>query len=113
MALHEATIKPGKPFVIGATGMADILQCLRVIVGTMVYSVPLDRGFANNGKLIDSPAPYGADLRLAELAEAITKYEPRVKVRNLALSAQGTAEDLMDGRIFPVVTFELAEGVEL
>lgn len=111
--LHELLIKPGEPLIFGATGITDILQCLRVIVTTIAYSVPMDRAFANSGKLVDAPAPCGVDMLLAEIMDAIGKYEPRVRVRAVSLSGEGTASDLMDGRVFPVVTFEIKEGVEL
>lgn len=113
MAEHEYIATPA-PLIIGATGLEGLHQCLRIIVTTFIYSVPLDRGFATTGSFIDSPLPHAVAQRLAELTEAIAKYEPRVKITSLRLTEpEAKLEDLMEGRIFPVIRFELKEGVVL
>lgn len=132
MAAHEFIAAPA-PLVIGATGLEGLHQCLRIIVTTLIYSVPLDRGFAVTGSFIDAPLPYAVAQRLAELTEAIEKYEPRVKIISLRLAKHSevrnrdsdqreerpltepdaSLDDLMEGRVFPVVRFELREGVVL
>lgn len=102
------------PLVIGATGLEGLHQCLRIIITTLIYSVPLDRGFASTGSFIDAPLPYAVAQRLAELTEAIEKYEPRVKIIHIRLTEpEAKLEDLMEGRVFPVIRFELKEGVTL
>jgi len=102
------------PLVIGATGLAGLQQCLRLIVSTVTHSVPLDRAFATTGSFIDAPLPQAAARHLADLAEAIERYEPRVKVISLRLTEpEAKLEDLMEGRVFPVIRFELKDGVVL
>lgn len=101
-----------RPLVIGATGLEDIEQCLRVIVSTFIYSVPMDRAFAVGGKFLDAPSPVVIAHKIRDIADAIEKYEPRVEVTNIDYSAIEAA-DLMDGRLFPVITFRVKDGVEL
>lgn len=113
MSEREFIVAPA-PIVIGATGLEGLHQALRIIITTLIYSVPLDRGFATTGSFIDAPLPHAVAQRLADLTEAIEKYEPRVKIISLRLSEPGAKlEDLMEGRVFPIIRFELKEGVEL
>ena len=113
MSEQEFIVAPA-PIIIGATGLEGLHQCLRIIVTTLIYSVPLDRGFASTGSFIDAPLPYAVAQRLAELTEAIEKYEPRVRITHLRLTeSDAKLDDLMEGRVFPVIRFELKEGVEL
>jgi phage baseplate assembly protein W len=98
------------PLVIGAQGMDDIVQCIRVIVLTSWFSCPLDRGFANTASFVDSPLPHAVAARMAELTEAIEKYEPRVRVTSIKF--QPRADEAVDGRLFPVIRFRLKEGKE-
>lgn len=100
------------PVTIGATGMNSVRQCLRTILRTLTYSVPLDRGFANDGNMIDSPAPNKTAQLAASLIDAIEKYEPRVSVASVTFEAL-TKEQHMQGVVRPVVRFSLREGVEL
>jgi phage baseplate assembly protein W len=112
-AAHELIAAPA-PLAIGATGLDGLLQCLRIIVTTLVWSVPLDRKFAATGSYIDAPLPYAVAQRLAELTEAIERYEPRVKVISLRLTDPAAKlEDLMEGRVFPVINFQVRDGVVL
>lgn len=110
---RELEIKPA-PIVIGAAGLEGLFQCLRIIVTTTVYSVPLDRAFAVTGSFIDSPLPHATARLMAELIAAVEKYEPRVRVETVSFSdPRTTREDLMEGRAYPILRFELREGVEL
>lgn len=97
------------PLVIGATGMTEILQNIRMIIATHMYSVPLDRGFAHDPAFLDSPAPAVTARLTASLMDAIEKYEPRVKVMEIDLG-QG---DFMAGALAPKIIFYLKNGVEL
>lgn len=113
MGEYELTGNPA-PIVIGATGLAGLQQALRIIMSTIMYSVPLDRAFASTGSFADAPLPHAAAARIAELTEAIEKYEPRVTVSHLRFtSGQGAINGLGDGRVFPVLRFRLRPGVTL
>lgn len=109
------TVIPGATLRIGATGMEALLQNIRVIVLTTMYSVPLDRGFAHVGDFIDSPSPLVTARLVARLTDAIEAREPRVAVQRISLEPadQSGTEAVMQGRLYPRVTFELKEGVTL
>lgn len=98
------------PLVIGAAGMAEILQNIRMIIATHMYSVPLDRGFAYDPAFLDSPAPAATARLTGELMDAIEKYEPRVEVTEIDVSG---AANPMTGSLAPKIVFHLKKGVEL
>lgn len=99
----------GAPLRFGLTGLEDIDQCVRLIVATLAYGVPLDCAFAGKGAYIDSPLPHETALRIAELTEAIEKYEPRVRVLSISFAAR--PDDAHDGRLYPRIRLRVKEGV--
>lgn len=105
MAQEYEMIADNAPIEIGATGLADVMQCIRTIVRTLAYSVPMDRTFASAGSYIDSPLPHAVAARIAELTEAIERHEPRVTVTSIRLAA--APGEAMDGRLRPVIRFRL------
>lgn len=111
----ETTVLPGAALRIGATGMEALLQNIRIIVLTTMYSVPLDRGFAHVGDFIDSPSPLETARLVVRLTDAIEAKEPRVRVRRITLepAEQNGMEAAMQGRLYPHICFDLKEGVEL
>lgn len=118
---------PLPPLSIGATGIDAVAQNIRVIVTTLAWSVPLDRAFANTGTYIDAPTPYAVARKIAELTEAIEAREPRVHVTKISFAEDGEGhatrdagpsgtsgtEATMQGRLYPRISFELKQGVEL
>ena len=98
--------------VIGATGMTAILQNIRMIIASTLYSVPLDRGFAYDNSFLDSPAPIVTARLTSILMDAIEKYEPRVEVEAIDF-AQSASTTLMLGELKPKIVFHLKEGVEI
>ena len=109
MATEFEVIADTAPVSIGARGMDDITQCIRYIVRTTVFSVPLDRDFATTGSYVDSHLPQATAARMAELAEAIERLEPRVRVSSISFSPEAGAA--MDGVLTPIIRFRLREGV--
>ncbi len=85
----------------GATGTAEILQNIRMILATVVFSCPLDRGFAWNPD-VDAPINVVQATQTARIVEAIRKYEPRAQVVNV--SYQGD----LSGVLRPVVKVVIA-----
>lgn len=100
-----------KPILIGAQGMDEIEQNIRLIIATRSFSVRLDCPFAGEGSYIDSPLPHATALRMAEVMEAVEKYEPRVNV--LSVSFEPEPDAAMDGILFPRLRFTLKDGVSL
>lgn len=100
-----------QPLVIGATGMEAIIQNIRMILMTLRFSIPLDRGFAHDGRMIDAPAPQDAWRKTRELIDAIEKYEPRVRVEKIEFVYHDIENQLQEGTLTPKVTFSLKKGV--
>lgn len=99
------------PLTIGATGIAAIEQNIRIIVTTLAYSVAMDRGFAHVGAFIDAPTPYEVARRIADITEAIEDKEPRVAVERISLKP--SADEAMQGRLYPKITYRVKDGVTL
>ncbi len=111
---QELIIYRDAPLVFGAAGVRALLQNVRVIVLTMLGSVPLDRAFGHDGRMIDSPAPRVTARLVSELTDVIERYEPRIVVDAIHLDEERHGRGvLMDGRLTPRITFHLREGVEL
>ncbi|MBQ3170958.1 MAG: hypothetical protein IJB53_03450 [Mailhella sp.] len=98
------------PIVIGATGMEEIAQNVRMIVLTCTGSVPLDRAFAHGPAYIDAPSPFEVARLISRLTSAIEKYEPRVKVESIYLEDSSTM-DAMQGKIVPRIKISVKEGI--
>ncbi len=96
--------------VFGAAGHVEILQNVRMILRTMVWSVPMDRAFAGDGSIIDTPSPFQAARAMANVAEVVESNEPRVTVTKVSFVDAGTAEG-MEGRLIPQVTVRVKDGV--
>ena len=95
------------PLKIGAVGMDAIIQNIKIILLTFVYSVPLDRSFANTIKMLDSPAPAHTARLTAQIVDALEKYEPRIKVRKVEFVYEEISEQLMQGRMIPKITYSV------
>lgn len=118
MPALELIITENPAVTIGARGVAGLLQCVRMIVLTQMASIPLDRDFAWEDRLVDSPVPRGTARQIGALIAAIERYEPRVKVDRVAFvqdaaTPQSRKQDYMDGRLTPKITFHLRDGVDL
>lgn len=70
-----------------ASEYVEILQNIRTILATPVYSVPLDRSFGVNAVFVDMPMPIAKAKIGQEIVTAIRKYEPRVTVTRITWEA--------------------------
>lgn len=82
----------------------EILQNVRTILATSVYSVPLNRAFGVNAELLDLPLPVAKAKLSAQIIQAIQKFEPRVEVTRVSFTGDGAA-----GRLQPTVRLRLKE----
>ena len=94
--------------VIGARGIEDVLQCVKLILSTPKGSVPLDRDFGVDWSMVDRPVGEVSQILKAHIASQIHKYEPRVKVKKVEL----TGEELPDGRIKVRVLIEVRDNAD-
>ncbi|EGJ51838.1 GPW/gp25 family protein [Desulfocurvibacter africanus] len=104
----EVTTTP-VPLVIGATGLTEILQNVRVILGTPKGSVVLDRAFGVDMGWLDAPTPEAKARCAASMVQAVQRYEPRVSVARI--DWRNDATDAGEGRLKPVLRIRVKEGV--
>lgn len=81
----------------------SVLQNIAVILSTRKGSVPLYRDFGLNMEFLDKPAPVARVMMIAEVREAIERWEPRATVVGVSFS-----EDLSNpGLLIPTVEVEI------
>lgn len=94
------------PLTIGAAGIEEIAQNVRIILGTIQGTVPLDRSFGVPSDLVD--APVSEAMRHAPaIAAAVEKYEPRCNVTHISFDGA----EAMDGILRPTLKIRVKAGV--
>lgn len=86
-----------------STEYAEILQNIRTILATPVFSVPLDRDFGIDLTFLDKPMPVARAKAATELIQKIRQYEPRVEVTSVTWEAEE------DGILKPKVQVKIVE----
>jgi hypothetical protein len=96
-----------------ATVVEEVIQNVRTILTTTVYSVPLDRMFGLNPDMLDLPLPLAMARLTAEIVAVVEKFEPRAAVTKVMFGAVKAQEDkeaeAMDGRLSPTVSLRIKE----
>lgn len=95
----------GKIKIAPATRTEEILQNVQNIVSTPKGSVPLDRAFGISTEFVDKPLAVSKAMFTAEIVEAVSLYEPRAKVLEVAFEEDENR--LVDGRLIPRVEVEI------
>jgi len=83
----------------------EVLQNVAMILATPKFSVPLDRDLGMTNQFLDKPTPAAQALMIAEIVDAIEKYEPRATVEEVKFR-QGSGE----GALIPVVEVSINGG---
>lgn len=91
---------------LGATGVARIIQRVRMILSTVKGTLPLDRDFGVDGAPLDKPLPVAQALLSAGVVAAIEANEPMVTVLSVAFADDGRSGD---GALLPVVRIKIEE----
>ena len=81
----------------------EIAQNVLTILKTAKGTVPFDREFGISDKLLDQPENIVRAKLTAEIADAISKYEPRARL--VSCKFRGN----LDGRLEPMVKIKLVE----
>lgn len=89
-------------FDFSASGVAEILQNIRVILTTFQGTVPLDREFGINPSILDKPINIAKGLLIVEYIEKIKKYEPRAQVQTVTFE-----HDASQGILLPKVVIAI------
>ena len=95
------------PLNLGARGVEEILQNVRVILATSRGTVPLDRTFGIRAEILDLPLPEAMAMYTGEAAAAVERWEPRARI--IAVDSRRDEDGAMDGRLRPVVTVRIQE----
>ena len=90
-----------------ANTIEEIYQNINTILNTYKFTVPLFRSFGFSADFIDRPLSVLRPLYVKEVVETIEKFEPRVIVEEVKMTAE------IDGKAFPIIIFSLREGVIL
>jgi len=109
MDSHLVTGELGE-IVIGQTGLAEIMQNVRIILTTIKGSVPLDRSFGIDTEFIDKPPLVAKALMTAAIIEEVERQEPRVTVTQVDFVDPGN-EKTADGILVPRVRLKVKEGM--
>lgn len=84
--------------------VAEVLQNVRTILTTTVFSVPLDRELGIDARLVDLPLPRAQARLTTEIIRAIRRFEPRAQVRKVSYTGDG-----MEGQLVPKVVVSIVE----
>jgi hypothetical protein len=63
---------------LGATGLNEVLQNVRIIVTTRIGTVMLDRKFGLDYNFLDAPQDKAQLMMVQQLCMGLTNFEPRV-----------------------------------
>jgi phage baseplate assembly protein W len=63
---------------LGATGLNEVLQNVRVIITTRIGTVMLDRKFGLDYSFLDAPQNKAQLMMIQQMCQGLTNFEPRV-----------------------------------
>lgn len=91
------------PLDFGATGAKEVLQNVRMIIGTVIWSCPMDRDFAWSPN-VDEPINIAQARIMHRLVEAVRRYEPRAEITKVLFD-----EGDQSGMLKPIVRVKINE----
>ena len=87
-----------------ANTIEEVIQNVRMILSTVIYTVPYDRSLAITGEYLDNPIQLNKALVQADIFNAIKNREPRAEVRNISFEG-----DALEGKLKPTVRILINE----
>ena len=84
-----------------STIQEEVIQNIKTLVSTMIYTVPLDRNFGIIANALDEPMPIAMAKLSSDIIDAISQYEPRAKVTQISFDGD------IDGRLIPRLRIEI------
>ena len=105
--MYQVTADLSEINLIPATEFEEILQNVKTILATVKGTVPLDRNFGIDKKILDLPVNVAKAKISAAIVKAINEFEPRVKVRKIYYD--NTDRETLDGIIKPRVDVDIEE----
>ena len=80
MEIFEITTGTNDINIFPSSELEEISQNIRMIIITQKFSVPMDRNFGISSGMIDKPLAAARTKLIAEIAAAVSEFEPRAKV---------------------------------
>lgn len=105
--MYQVTIDINEVSLMPSTEIEEVLQNVKTILSTVQGTVPLDREFGVDKKIIDLPISVVEAKITAAIVKAINKFEPRARVWKIKY--ENTEREAMDGNLKPCVDIELIE----
>jgi len=84
------------------TVIEEVVQNVAMIISTPQFTVPLMREFGLPMRFIDKPIQAARSLLIAEIYDAIEKYEPRAIIQSVSFE-----EDHEAGKLIPKVEVKI------
>ena len=107
MNKYTLTFTPSLVNFRPANVIEEIYQNINTILSTYKFTVPLFREFGFAAEFIDRPLSILKPLYVMEVVETIEKYEPRVIVEEIKMTAE------LEGIAYPIIIFSLRDGVNV
>ena len=79
----------------------EVIQNIKTLISTMIYTVPLDRNFGIIANALDEPMPVATAKLSSDIVDAISRYEPRAKVTQISFDGD------IDGKLIPRLRIEI------
>ena len=103
--MNLTTVSLGTPINLNPSGVIEeVVQNVRMIMATVIYSVPYDRTLGIDGDCLDNPINLNKALAKSALFNAIKKDEPRAEVHSISFEG-----DALEGKLKPVVRILINE----
>ena len=101
----EYIVSLGTPINLQPSSVIDeVIQNVRMILSTVIYTVPYDRSLAITGDYLDNPIQLNKALVKADIFNAIKNREPRAEVINISFEG-----DALEGKLKPTVRILINE----
>ena len=103
--MNLQTVSMGTPINLQPSSVVEeVIQNVRMIMSTLIYTVPYDRTLAITGEYLDNPIQLNKALVQADIFNAIKNREPRAEVRNISFEG-----DALEGKLKPTVRILINE----
>ena len=79
----------------------EVIQNIKTLMSTMIYTVPLDRNLGIIANALDEPMPVAMAKLSSDIIDAISRYEPRAKVTQISFDGD------IDGKLIPRLRIEI------
>lgn len=80
----------------------EVLQNVRTILATVAGTVPLDREFGVEDRIVDAPFQVAQARIQQEVIAKVRRYEPRAQIESVGTDGNG-----LDGRLIPTVRMRI------